>query len=104
MRRLHGEHVVAKPRPAAPPEGTGPDVRVLRHASQHPLDGRPTCWIVPAGVLANDALFAVVFEPLGRDGDALGADGGAHAIRMRARAVLVQVLVHLVDDVVGRIG
>lgn len=67
------------------------------------MDGRPTRRVVPAGVLADDAHLAVILEPLGRGGDALRANGGAHAIFMRAGAILVQILVHLIDDVVGRI-
>jgi len=43
----------------------------------------------------------VILEPLCRGGDALSANGGAHAVLLRAGAILVQVLVHLVDDVVG---
>ena len=103
-RRLHREHVVAPPRPTTPPEGSGPDVRVLRHASQHALNGRPARRVAAAGILANDALLAMLLEPLGCSGNALGADGGAHAVRVRAGAVAVQVLVHLVDNVVGGVG
>lgn len=53
-----------------------------------------------ASELAQDTLLAVVTQPLGSGGQTLGADGAADTLGVGARAVSVEVLVHLVDELV----
>ena len=56
------------------------------------------------GVFADDALFAVALQPCRRGGDTLFANGTAHAHVGGAGSVGVEVLVHLVHQVVGAVG
>lgn len=96
--------ITTHPRPSSPPQSPRPHVAVLREVVQQALDGRLADAVGAAGELAEDPLLAVGPEPGRGAGDALHADVGAHARRRRARAVRVEVLVHLVHELVLRVG
>ena len=102
-RRLHGEHVVAPPRPSRPPESPKPDIAVLLQIGEPVLERRDALLVVAGRILANDALLLVVLEPLRGALQALPENGAAHAVGVRARGVRVEVLVHLVDELVLRV-
>lgn len=99
-RWLHAVHVIGPPGTARPPEPAGPDVGVLLQVGEHVLDGGDALGVGAAGRLAEDAALPVGLEPLGRLGHALAPDRPRHARLRRARPVRVQVLVHLVHELV----
>lgn len=101
--RLITIDVVTPPRAASPPEGAEPDVAVGLEGVEQARDGRLALVVGAARKLPDDADLAVGLEPLGRAGDALRADGARDARRRGPRAVRVEVLVHLVDDLVLRV-
>jgi hypothetical protein len=102
-RRLHVVHVISPPGTRSPPRSTGPDIRVLLHVCETVLDSRNALGVVAAGKLANEAHLLVVLEPLSRGRQALAEDGAGDALLVGAAAVRVEVLVHLVDELVLRV-
>ena len=104
-----GRHVLAvdvgaPPRAASPPEGTSPHIRVGLEVVKEASDGSLAGRVGATGELADDAELAVGAEPVGGSGNALGANGGADADIAGARSIGVEVLVHLVDDLVLGVG
>lgn len=85
---------------SSPPEGTRPDILVLLHISEHSLDGSLALAVVAASKLSDEALLAVILKPLGSGRDTLLADGAGDASLVSAAAIAVEVLVHLVDELV----
>lgn len=88
------------PGTGGPPQSTLPDIVVLLHVVEHAGDGRLALVVVAAGKLAEETLLVVLLEPVGGGLEALLADGGADAGLVGAGAVAVEVLVHLVDELV----
>jgi len=103
-RGLEAVDVVSPPRAGGPPEGALPDVAVLLEVVEQALDGGLALAVGASCEFADDALLAVGAEPLGGAGHALRTDGPRHTHVRRAGVVRVQVLVHLVDQLVGRVG
>lgn len=63
-----------------------------------------TCKVETTGKLANDAFFAIGAKPVSGRDEPLTADRAADtAGRLFASGVLIEILVHLVDDLVGGI-
>jgi hypothetical protein len=99
-RRLHVVDVVSPPRASRPPDPTPPDIAVLRQIRQAVLERGDALRIVARRELADDALLLVVFEPFGSRLQTLLEDGRGHACLGGTAAVGVEVLVHLVDELV----
>lgn len=55
------------------------------------------------GRLAENPLLVVLLQPLGGSLDTLGPDGGGDTVCVCAGTVAAEVLVHLVDNLVGGI-
>lgn len=96
--------VVTPPWATSPPERAKPDITVGLKRIEHTRDGRLALVVGASRKLPNDADLAVGLEPLGRAGDALSADSARDAGGRGPRAVRVEILVHLVDDLVLGIG
>ena len=123
---LEAVNVGFPPGAGGPPEGTLPDVcashyhqygslngreeeegertSVRLHVSKHALHSSLALGVHASSELADNANFAVCAQPVGGCYEALGAYGGGDAGSGRARAVGVEVLVHLVDEVVAGVG
>ena len=101
--RLHTINIIPPPRTRRPPNRAPPNIAILREIRQPVLQRTDALGIIPAGKLANHALLAVVLEPLRGSREALAEDGRADAVRAGAGAVRVEVLVHLVDELVLRV-
>ena len=71
---------------------------------QKSLDRSLADGIRSARKLAQHALLPVGLQPRGSTNDALDADLRAHTVGACAGPVAVEVLVHLVDDLVLRVG
>lgn len=91
------------PRPSSPPQSPIPDISILREVVQHALHRGLTHAVRAASELAEHALLAVGAQPRGGALDALHPDVAAHAGGGRAGPVRVQILVHLVDELVLRV-
>ena len=85
---------VAPPRARGPPERAEPHARLL-HLAERALDGGDARRVRARADLAEEALEVVLSEPRRRRLETLRADRGRHARLARARAVRVEVLVHL---------
>ena len=85
---------VSPPRARSPPERANPDVARL-HGAERALHGGNARRVRARADLAEEALEVVLLEPRGRVLEALAADRRGHALVGRARAVGVEVLVHL---------
>ena len=92
------------PRARSPPRRTEPHVRVRRQVLQQPLHRRVALAVRPTSELAQHAALVVLLQPLSGADDAVDADSGGDAGRAGARAVGIEVLVHLVDELVLGIG
>jgi hypothetical protein len=102
--RLQAVHVSAPPGTSRPPLGAHPDVAVVGHVREHAFDGRLANTVDTAGKLADEALLTVGLQPSGGGLEALLADCAADAGLGGTGAVGIKVLVHLVDDLVLRVG
>ena len=98
--RLHAVHVVTPPRTSRPPNSAKPDIRVLSKIRETVLKSCNALGVVTTSKLANDTLLLVVLEPLSRSLETLLEDGGRDAVCRGTGAVGVEVLVHLVDELV----
>jgi hypothetical protein len=78
-----------------------PHILIVFQVVQQIGDGTLADIIIPARKLTQDANLAVLAEPGCRLGEALAADCGARAGLGCAGRVAVEVLVHLVDELVG---
>lgn len=65
------------------------------------LDGSDALVVGTGANLAENTLLVVVLEPLGSNGETLSTDGGADAGLVGAGAVRVEVLVHLVEELLA---
>ena len=99
-RRLERKHIIPPPRPARPPQRAGPHVRIQPQMLQQPLDGALAQSVRPAGELAQQTQLAVRAQPRRGAHHPLHADLGRDAVLARAGAVAVEILMHLVDDLV----
>jgi hypothetical protein len=97
---LQAVHVRSPPGTGGPPLGAHPDVAVLGHVGEHAVDGSLAVPVDAAGELADEALLVVFLQPGGGGLETLLADGAADAGLGGSGAVTVQVLVHLVDNLV----
>ena len=97
---LQAVHVRSPPGTGGPPLGAHPDVAVLGHVGEHAVDGSLAVAVDAAGELADEALLVVFLQPGGGGLETLLADGAADAGLGGSGAVTVQVLVHLVDNLV----
>lgn len=68
------------------------------------LDGGLALRIGATGELAQDTQLAVLAQPLGGANNAVDTNRGRHAHVRGARVVRVEVLVHLVDELVSRVS
>lgn len=103
-RRLKAIHVVTPPGAGSPPESTLPDVRVSLEVLKETSDSSLADRVGTTGELAEDTLLSVGAEPGGGTNDALNTNLGGNAGGAGTGAVGVQVLVHLVDDLVLGVG
>lgn len=67
---------------------------------QKPRHGRETLAVRAPGELSQDAELSISPKPGGSTNDTVNAYGSRDAVAARARAVRVQVLVHLVHELV----
>jgi hypothetical protein len=102
-RRFHTEEVVGPPWARSPPKRSIPHIRILPHIAQPVLKRSDTLGVISPRKLPNHADLLVVLEPLRRSLQALLEDSPTDALGVCARAVAVEVLVHLVDELVLRI-
>lgn len=82
---------------------TGPDVRVVLQMLQQSLDGGDTLRVASTRRLPNNTLLIVCLEPRCCGSYSLGADGTGHTLLVGTRSISVEVLVHFVDNLVGRV-
>lgn len=99
-RWLHAVHIISPPWATTPPQGANPGVGVLCHVCKHTGNGRLALVIGTTGKLADDPLLPVRLKPLSRGLDALLSDRSRNAVLARSRSVGVEILMHLVDDLV----
>ena len=102
--RLRTVHVRSPPRTGRPPHRTLPDIRILAHVRQPTGEGLLAETVDATSKLADEAHLAIRPQP---------ARGGRERVRQRRRVVArrrgaaevaVEVLVHLVDELVLRVG
>lgn len=98
--RLHRSEVSTPPWAGGPPGGAEPDIAVLLHVAQHSGDGTLADRVGTTGELAQESEFAIALQPLCGSLDTLLANGCADAGVRCARTIRVEILVHLVDDLV----
>jgi hypothetical protein len=103
-RRLHVEDVICPPGTSGPPCRAHPHIRVGRQVVKHACDSGLAHAVGASSELANDTFLTIGLQPLCGGLHALLADGGAHAGGRRAGPVGVEILVHLVDDLILRVG
>lgn len=98
--RLQTVHIISPPWTGRPPKRTLPHVGVLSQIIQHSLHGSFALVVVSTRELTDDTDLLVVLEPLSSAGDTLLANGTRHAGLGSTRPIRVQILVHLIDDLV----
>lgn len=103
-RRLKAVHVVTPPGAGSPPESTLPDVRVSLEVIKEAGDSSLADRVGTTGELAEDTLLSVGAEPGGGTNDTLNTNLSGNAGGAGTGAVRVKILVHLVDDLVLRVG
>jgi hypothetical protein len=103
-RGLEAVHVVAPPGTSRPPGKALPDISVGLHKVKHVLDSSFASLVGTTSKLADHADLLVVTEPLGSSLETLNTDCCRNTVRRGTGAVRVQVLVHLVDDLVLRVS
>lgn len=74
-----------------------PHIPILPEVAQSALQRSDTRRIAPRRVLAKNAFFPGLAQPVGGGDEAFLEDGGGDAVLRGAGAVGVEVLVHLVD-------
>lgn len=103
-RRLHAVHVISPPWATTPPQGANPRVGVGSHVLKHTGNSGLALLVGATGEFANDSLLPVRLQPFSRSLDALLADRGRDTILARSGSVGIEILMHLVDDLVRRVG
>lgn len=103
IRRLHAVHVVTPPGSSSPVHPSSPDIRVVMEVLELALEGLNALRVGTGGSLTDDTLLLVILKPLGSRLETLSTNGGADTSLVGTGAVRVEVLVHLVDDLVLRI-
>ena len=88
----------------SPEHPTPPDIIIGLHVAQHALNRTQTNTVATCGSLANDAILLVASAPVGSSHQSLLPNGRADTSRMGSASIAVQILVHLIDDVVMRIS
>lgn len=97
---LHGENVVTPPWAGSPPDRASPNISVVAHVIKATFQSSNTDRIVASCKLTNDALFLVCSQP-GRSGNqAVCEDGAVDAGGACATTVRVEILMHLIYQLV----